>query len=557
MNRLSITQRLALIVFVLIVAISAIMLVQASSLSQTVLHERQEKIKDMATAVVGMAKRYDAQVAAGKMTIEQAQQTVAEAVRGMRWGDGDYVTIYQTDGTTLVHANPAYEGKNRMDFVDAQGTHIVRDLIAVGEQGGYLSYYVPRAGQKEALPKTGYSAPYAPWHWVITVGVYIDDVDQAVWHEISFVGSLALAALLIAATLSILAGRSISRPIKTLTQTMTTMAAGGVVTEVPYADLRHEIGNMARSLDIFRKKLAETEALRSEQEQLKASAAIQQRESLMQVANELETLVGSTADAVSSLSTDMRRSAEKLTAGAQETSNRSGEVVTLADEASMNIQAVAGAAEELFASIREISRRLSETVTSTGQAQTRAEQAASAINTLDQVAQQIGQVIRLIDEIASQTNLLALNATIEAARAGDAGKGFAIVASEVKALAAQTARATEEIRTQVDAIQAQATDAMTTISDVARTVTGINELVTAVAAATEEQTAATQEISRHVQQVATGTQAMSANIGEVASAVGDTRSEAGHVLSAATDLAERGAQLQDKVRTFLAKIRAA
>jgi len=253
----------------------------------------------------------------------------------------------------------------------------------------------------------------------------------------------------------------------------------------------------------------------------------------------------------------MRQSAQILTRSAQNTSDKSGEIVALSDEASQNVSAVAGASEQMFASISEISARLAEAVRTIGDANTEARTAAGLMENLERATAKIGEVIGLINSIASQTNLLALNATIEAARAGEAGKGFAIVASEVKALARQTADATDEIRAQVGAIQQEATAALKSISGVTRTVTDISELVTAVAAATEEQTAATEEISRRVQQVATGTEAVSVNMGIVADAMGSTRSEAGQVLDAATQLAERGSTLKHKVGSFLETIRAA
>jgi methyl-accepting chemotaxis protein len=338
---------------------------------------------------------------------------------------------------------------------------------------------------------------------------------------------------------------------------MQTLAAGTMTVSVPYVAERNEIGTMARALEVFRASMTEAEALRLEQENLKQVAATERRASLLRMAEEFESAVGGVVEAVSASSTEMRQSAQILTTSAQNTSDKSGEIVALSDDASRNVSAVAGASEELFASISEISQRLAQAVRTTGDANAEAQTAAGLMQNLERATGKIGEVIGLINSIASQTNLLALNATIEAARAGEAGKGFAIVASEVKALARQTADATDEIRAQVGAIQQEATAALKSISGVTRTVTDISELVTAVAAATEEQTAATQEISRRVQQVATGTEAVSVNMSIVADAMGSTRTEAGQVLVAATDLAERGSTLKHKVAAFLETIRAA
>jgi methyl-accepting chemotaxis protein len=558
MQRLSITQRVALIVALLVLSIVGVVAMQTVSFRQAMVQERGAKLHDMVTSVVGMMKFYDDQATAGKMTLPQAQEAAKTAIRTMRWGDGDYYGIYQYDGVTLVHANAKFEGLNRIDTVDPSGHHTIVDLIEGAKNGGALLITMaPRPNQQASVGKLTYVAPYEHWQWAVQAGSYIDDIDASVWHEVITMGSIALVALCLAGGLAAYVGRSISRPISDLSSTMETLAAGTMTVTVPYVSERNEIGTMARALEVFRASMTEAEALRLEQENLKQVAATERRASLLRMAEEFESAVGGVVEAVSASSAEMRHSAQILTTSAQNTSDKSSEIVALSDDASRNVSAVAGASEELFASISEISARLAQAVRTTGDANAEAQTAAGLMQNLERATGKIGEVIGLINSIASQTNLLALNATIEAARAGEAGKGFAIVASEVKALARQTADATDEIRAQVGAIQLEASAALKSISGVTRTVTDISELVTAVAAATEEQTAATEEISRRVQQVATGTEAVSANMNIVADAMGSTRTEAGQVLDAATHLAERGSTLKQKVGAFLDTIRAA
>ena len=559
MQRLSITQRLALIVGLLVLAIVGVVAIQAVSFRNAMVQERQDKLRDMVTSVLGTMKFYEGQVAAGKVTEAEAQEAVKVAARAMRWGGDNYYGIYQYDGLTLVHANPKAEGVNRMDVTDPQGHHTVADLIDAGRKpgGGFVWTLVPKPGQQAAVDKLTYAAAFEPWKWVIQAGVYVDDIDAIVWHGILTIGGFALVAAILAGGLAAYVGRSISRPIRGLASTMETLAGGTMSVTVPYVAEKNEIGTMARSVEVFRAGMAEAEALRHEQESMKQATAAERRASLLSMAGDFESAVGGMVEAVSASSAEMRRSAEALTRSAGDTSAKSSEIVALSDEASRNVSAVAGASEELFASISEISRSLAQAVKTTGEASAEAQTAARLMQNLERATAKIGEVVGLINSIAAQTNLLALNATIEAARAGEAGKGFAIVASEVKALARQTADATDEIRTQVGAIQQEATAALKSISGVTRTVSNISELVTAVAAATEEQTAATEEISRRVQQVASGTEAVSAHMGSVADAVGSTRTEAGQVLDAATTLAERGSSLKQQVAAFLETIRAA
>jgi methyl-accepting chemotaxis protein len=166
-------------------------------------------------------------------------------------------------------------------------------------------------------------------------------------------------------------------------------------------------------------------------------------------------------------------------------------------------------------------------------------------------------VVKLITDIAEQTNLLALNATIEAARAGEAGKGFAVVASEVKNLANQTAHATEEIAQQVATIQSETKTAVSAIQGISTIVGEINQIAAAIAAAIEQQGSATREIARNVEGASTGTQSVSTSIGHVSEAATQTGGAAKAMLDAVAKLAERSTQVQGKVSEFLREIRSA
>jgi methyl-accepting chemotaxis protein len=179
------------------------------------------------------------------------------------------------------------------------------------------------------------------------------------------------------------------------------------------------------------------------------------------------------------------------------------------------------------------------------------------VNGLSSAAEKIGNIIQLIQAIASQTNLLALNATIEAARAGDAGKGFAIVASEVKNLASQTAQATEQISSQIATIQSATGETVTAISQFDATVREMAEIANAIASAVEQQGAATGEIARNVEQAATGTAAVTREIVDVKAVAGETDAGAEAALAVAAALQEQAVSLKGNVADFLKTIRSA
>ncbi|TYC69069.1 PAS domain S-box protein [Stappia sp. BW2] len=188
------------------------------------------------------------------------------------------------------------------------------------------------------------------------------------------------------------------------------------------------------------------------------------------------------------------------------------------EETSSSVQTVAAAAEELVASIQEISRQVQTALDVSKDASNEAQRSGEIMSGLSENAKTIGSVIELIDGIASQTNLLALNATIEAARAGEAGKGFAVVASEVKSLASQTSSATEEISSQISAMQDTTGHAVTAIEAIMAVITNIGDIAASIASSVEEQTAVTNDISANMQSAAQGVEHITASMQSISSA---------------------------------------
>jgi methyl-accepting chemotaxis protein len=254
---------------------------------------------------------------------------------------------------------------------------------------------------------------------------------------------------------------------------------------------------------------------------------------------------------------EMQGTANQLVVAAGRTAKQATSVAATSEQTSTNVQTVASATEELTASVSEIGRQVDYSVTIAGQAVGRVEEAHTTLAGLAVAAQRIGDVVRLITDIASRTNLLALNATIEAARAGESGKGFAVVASEVKNLAGQTARATEEITSQIDAIQASSLLAVTAMNSVRETIAEMNRIAAGISDSVEQQDSATQEIARNMQQAAIGTNDVSATISEVTRTADETGRGAGRVLEAAASLSRHGEALLAAVGSFLGAVRTA
>jgi methyl-accepting chemotaxis protein len=250
----------------------------------------------------------------------------------------------------------------------------------------------------------------------------------------------------------------------------------------------------------------------------------------------------------------MRSTAAGLFNASGHTSQRTESAVRTSNEASTNVETAASAADELSHSIAEIGQQLNQTAGVVRVAVGEAHGTSQDIDALAQAAQKIGDVVKLIRGIAEQTNLLALNATIEAARAGEVGRGFAVVASEVKSLAVQTAKATEDISSQILEVQNSTGKAVVAIGRIAHRMGEIDEHTSAVAASVQQQTAATGEISRNVASAADGAKLIVTVLSEMAGATTKTQQSAQTVLSASESVEEAATNLRSEVESFLTKV---
>jgi methyl-accepting chemotaxis protein len=374
---------------------------------------------------------------------------------------------------------------------------------------------------------------------------------RTTWIVIGVIMAIAAAFAFIVATFGI------STPIRNLGALLEKLAKGEEA-EITGTDRKDEIGMIARAVNGIRLMLAEKGRREAEEKMVTEQAASEQRRAEMhKLAEDFEAAVGSIVNAVSTSAGELETAANTLTGTADNTQRLSTMVASASEQASSNVQTVASASDEMAASVSEIGRQVHESSTIAGEAVKQAERTDARITELSQAAQRIGDVVQLITEIAEQTNLLALNATIEAARAGEAGRGFAVVASEVKALAAQTAKATGEIGSQIASMQTATQDSVAAIKEINGTIRHISDIAAAIAAAVEEQSAATQEISRNVQQAAQGTIQVADNISEVSDGANATGAASSKVLTAAQQLSGQGRTLRAEVDRFLATVRAA
>jgi methyl-accepting chemotaxis protein len=314
---------------------------------------------------------------------------------------------------------------------------------------------------------------------------------------------------------------------------------------------------MARAVHIFKQNAIERLQLEAEQKNSQLRSRDIRKAEMNKLADEFESTIGLIVNVVSSTSTELETAATTLTRTAETTQRLTTAVAAASEEALANVNAVAGASEELTCFVTEIAQQVQEWSKITATAVKQAENTDTRIKELSWAATRISDVIKLITAIAEQTNLLALNATIEAARAGQAGKGFAVVAQEVKMLATETAKAADQISTQIAGMQTATEESVAAIKEIGTTIDCVADIASIIAAAVDKQRASTQGISHNILGAAQGTSQIVSDIAQASRGVGMTGSASAQVLESAQSLASESSHLKIEVNKFLATVRSA
>ncbi len=532
---------------------------------------------EIATLSNALARRqiesYDAARASADAAAEALENAVATMTSALETvADGRALSLARNEAARS-HGEPSARAAvdEAMDRLEGD----IDRLTATATQASTLSamttakqelatYRVSFDGMIDALAKESESAAAmaAAAQEVNTtvaaaVQTFAADRDTEGRFARTVIGVGAVGAALLAILVAVALGRSITRPIRSMTDAMDRLAADDLDVEVPGRERSDEIGAMAKAVQVFKDNAERMRRMEAEQQELERRAAEEKRRIMDELAAGFEQSVGAVVQGLAGVISDVRGRAETMSQASEQARLQATSVASSSEEASANVQAVSAAAEELAASVNEIGAQVGNAAEMAKRASAEAQRGDTRVQALAETATKIGDVITLIQDIAEQTNLLALNATIEAARAGDAGKGFAVVASEVKSLAGQTAKATEEIRSQIEDIQQSSRDAVTAIQAIGQAVGALDAMNGAVAAAVEEQSATTNEIARNTQEAAAGSSQVSGAIVEVSSASERTGESAAAVLAMCGELSGAADTLDREVRQFLERIRAA
>ncbi|MFC5066610.1 methyl-accepting chemotaxis protein [Flaviflagellibacter deserti] len=467
-----------------------------------------------------------------------------------------YVAVVSSSGLVVAHPDLAASVKP-MDKTDGPIAEVAKQAMANG--AGAELEAVGRDGAVWRYMAQPFAAGATKENWTLVTAVPVATLTATVTEaRETLIGLSGLAILIACGVIFALLRTMVGRPLRSLGKTLDQMAGGDYEAEVPEAVRADEIGDIGKSVIAFRDGL---KAKALEESQLRAAARARSEEErkteLGRFVGEFQSAIGGIIGIVSSAATETEAAAQTLSDTAGKASNQSIAASDSTQRTTSNVQTVAAASEELASSITEIARQVTHSSEMAGRAVEEAERTNARIAALAEASQKVGDVVGLIQAIAAQTNLLALNATIEAARAGESGRGFAVVANEVKNLAAQTAKATDEIATQITAIQTQTQDSVEAIRHIGETIRQMDGVANAIAAAVEEQGAATGEISHNVQNAAREADEVAHNIEGVTRATHETGAAASQLLGTAGELARQSVALQREVEAFVSRVQAA
>lgn len=506
LRQFSISQRLITVTCLTMLIVVGLVSGFAIDFRNSLLDGRALKTQHIVESGSGTLSYFHALEQSGEMTRVQAQTAAMAALQQTRYGDDDYFWIHSLDLRMLMHPfSAALVGNSVADVQDPNGSYLFREMndVVRADRAGYVAYEWPKPGVTNPVPKISYVSLFEPWGWVLGSGIYLDDVDQFFWQEMTSKLVLAVIGLLILLGFNLLIAASINRPLTHAVRAMNDISSGeGDLTQRLDDSGNDEVADLARGFNAFTDKLAGVI------DQLRA-VVVRNHSIAGQVGSAMAKAEGSYNQQKSELES-IASAVEQMSATVQEIASRMSDSAEAAKQAAEQTNRGHKTADRTSSMMNELAENIAH--------------AGQAVSELNQNSQSIGSVLGVIRGVAEQTNLLALNAAIEAARAGEQGRGFAVVADEVRTLASRTQKSTDEIQGMISTLQGGTTKAVesmqgshqqsedmqtqveasrTALASIATSVATITDMTHQVAAAAEQQSHTSNEIAGSLHQLST------------------------------------------------------
>lgn len=497
------------LIILAVLGLAGMLVIAAESLMQTndvLLSEKKQQTKHLVEAAHSIIESHYNAFKTGKVTEDEAKQSAIKAVMLIRYDDGNYFWINDGNAVMVAHAlKPALNGKDLSKLADPNGKLLFTEFVKLVKrtpEGGVVDYLWEKPGSEKPVEKISYVKGFTPWSWIIGTGIYIDDVKSAMWTAVNgLLITVAIVTLLII-ILSFFIARSVITPIKKTTEALADLAQGeGDLTQRLPVDGKDEIAHLSQSFNEFMVKIHD----------------------IIRQVQESAITVKSGSTQLSSLSTKSLQNNEQQNAQTAQIATATNEMLSTINEIANSAATAADLAEEANSNATNSKDIVNKSVQSVKDLSMEINGASTVISELNHECSSIDSVLSVIKAIAEQTNLLALNAAIEAARAGEQGRGFAVVADEVRTLAGRTQVATLEINDIIVQLQAKANEAVSVISkseniaedavnqannasqsldSISNSIIAISDANHHIATAAEEQSSVTREIDERVTAIA-------------------------------------------------------